>query len=51
MKALQIMSIVTTWSITALEDGKVTLREATSLVEQIAGVLGVPVDFEFSKGE
>jgi len=35
MKALQIMGLVSTWSVTALEDGKVTVSEGTALIEGI----------------
>ena len=41
MKALQIMGLVSTWSVTALEDGKVTVSEGTALIEGICKILDV----------
>jgi len=49
MKALQIMGLVSTWSVTALEDGKVTVSEGTALIEGICKILDVPVEFDISK--
>jgi len=46
MKAIQIMAIASAWSAKALEDGKVTLREAADLAEKIAQVLGIDVDLD-----
>lgn len=46
MKAIQIMTIASAWSAKALEDGKVTLREAADLAEKIAQVLGIDVDLD-----
>jgi len=45
-KAFQVMSTIATWSSQALEDGKVTLKEATDLAEQICAILGVPLEID-----
>jgi len=47
-KALQLMGIVSEWSAKALEDGKVTLPEATDLAEKVCGVLGIPLELDVS---
>ena len=45
LKALKIMGIVSTWSVVALEDGKVSLKEGQELVTEICKVLEVPTEF------
>jgi len=45
-KALKIMSIISEWSVTALEDGKVTMKEATELATQVCEVLGVNLELD-----
>jgi len=51
MKALQIMGAVSAWSVTALEDGKVTGKEAFMLVEEICRILDVPLEIDFTDEE
>jgi len=51
MKALQIMGLVSTWSVTALEDEKVTLTEATELVQGICDILGVALEVDLGESE
>lgn len=46
LKIFQIFGIASSWSSTALADGKVTLKEAASLAEQIATVLGVEIEID-----
>jgi len=46
MNALQIMAIVSAWSVHSLSDGKVTLKEAADLAEKIARVLGVNIELD-----
>jgi len=45
-KIFQIFGIVSNWAGQALADQKITLKEATSLAEQIAEVLGVEIEIE-----
>ena len=45
LRALQIVSVVGTWSASALADGRVTADELLRLGIAIAGILGVPTDF------
>lgn len=47
-KALKIMNIISQWSITALEDGKVTMKEATDLATQVCEVLDVKLELDVS---
>ena len=49
MKAFQVMSVVSTWAAQSLVDGKISLREALSLVEQLAPILGVPVAIDLAE--
>jgi len=49
LKVFKIMSIISDWSATALEDGKVTAYELTDLGEELCKVLGVKTEFEISK--
>jgi len=42
-----IFGIVSGWSEKALADGKVTLEEATSLIEKLAKVLAIPTETQF----
>jgi len=46
LKVFKIMSIVSDWSVTALEDGKVTVQELTDLGEDLCKVLGVKTEFD-----
>ena len=46
MNALQIMAIVSAWSVQSLSDGKITLKEAADLAEKIARVLGVNIELD-----
>lgn len=43
--AFAIMGILANWSKKALADGKVTADEAFSLIVQLAGALGLPIEF------
>jgi len=43
-KAFQVMSTISNWSVKALADGKVTLKEATELAEDVCKILGVPLE-------
>lgn len=43
-RALRIMGIVTDWSAKALDDGKITLVEATDLAQRLADALGIPTE-------
>jgi hypothetical protein len=45
-KIFSIFGIVSTWAAKALDDNKVTLREAVDLVVPIAAVLGVPTQID-----
>ncbi|MBA7666585.1 hypothetical protein ES703_74666 [subsurface metagenome] len=44
-RALRVMRVVMTWS-AALEDGKVTLKEAAVLAQGICDVLGIKTEIE-----
>jgi len=46
LKVFKIMSIVSDWSVTALEDGKVTIQELTDLGVELCKVLGVKTEFD-----
>ncbi|GAI44898.1 unnamed protein product [marine sediment metagenome] len=50
-KGLQLMGITQSWSEKALEDGKVTLKEATELATRFCEVLGIPLEIEIPKGK
>lgn len=45
---LQILGIIAAWSSQALEDGKITIKEAVDLASRLAVVLDVPVDIDMS---
>jgi len=45
-KVLAIISIISSWMTKALEDGRITLREALELIGLLAPKLGLPLDFE-----
>ena len=51
LKVFKIMSIVSDWSVTALEDDKVTAQELTDLGVELCKVLGVKTEFEISGNE
>ncbi len=48
LKALQIMGVVSGWSVKALEDGRVTMKEGIELVQEICKILGVPTEIDLS---
>ena len=48
-KALQLMGIISEWSMKALEDGKVTASEATELATKVCNVLGIPLELDLTK--
>jgi len=50
-KALQIMGFVSTWSVAALEDGKVSAKEATELVEGVCAILEVPAEIKVADND
>jgi len=50
-KGLQLTAIIQSWSEKALEDGKVTLVEATELATRCCEVLGLPLELEIPKGK
>ena len=50
-KGLELMAITQTWSEQALEDGKVTLKEATELATRICEVLDIPLELKVSRGK
>jgi len=47
-KILSIVSLISSWMAKALEDGKITLREALELIGLLAGALGLPLDFSLA---
>jgi hypothetical protein len=47
-KILSIISLISSWMSKALEDGKITLREALELIGLLAPALGLPLDFEIA---
>jgi len=47
-KILSIVSLISSWMAKALEDGKITLREALELIGLLAPALGLPLDFEIA---
>ena len=51
LKALQIMGLISSWSVTALEDGKVTSDEALELIQGACSILGVPLEIDLTKFE
>lgn len=48
-KAFQVMSTISNWSVKALADGKVTLKEATELAEELCKILDVPLELQIDK--
>ena len=46
IKALQIMGIVSGWSVKALEDGKITMAEGYKLLFELCEALGVDTEIE-----
>lgn len=50
-KIFQIFGVVSTWSMKAFEDGKVTLLEAVELATALCGLLGIPVDINLPTGD
>lgn len=49
LKVLQIMGFLSSWSVKALEDGKVTLKEGTELLEGICNLLGIPLELDIGE--
>ena len=47
-KILSIVSLISSWMAKALEDGKITLREALELIGLLAPALGLPLDFKIA---
>ena len=47
-KILGIISLISSWMKKALEDGKITLREALELIGLLAESLGLPLDFSLA---
>jgi len=47
-KILSIVSLISSWMAKALEDGKITLREALELIGLLAESLGLPLDFNLA---
>lgn len=47
-KILGIISLISSWMGKALEDGKITLREALELIGLLAPALGLPLDFDIA---
>ena len=47
----QVFGIVSTWSVKALEDGKITLVEAAQLADQLGALLGIPTDLNIPTAE
>lgn len=45
IKALTVMGIISTWSVHALADGKVTAAEGYDLLVQLGAALGLPLEF------
>ncbi len=50
-KGFQLIAITESWSEQALEDGKVTLKEATELATRLCEVLDIPLEIEVPKGK
>lgn len=48
-KGLQLMGVVQSWSEKALEDGKVTIAEATELATRLCEILGISLELEVPK--
>jgi len=44
----QFFGIISSWSVKALEDGKVTAEEGLELVISLASILGVKPEFDIS---
>lgn len=47
----QVFGLVSTWSVKALEDGKITLVEAAQLADQLGALLGIPTDLNIPTAE
>ena len=50
-KVLEIVGIVTAWSMKALADGKVSRAEGEELVNSVCQVLGVPLVVDMTPEE
>lgn len=48
LKALKVMGVVAEWLGRALEDGKVTAKEAAELGIMLAGALGLPTEIDLT---
>jgi len=42
----QFITVIGAWSVKALEDGKITAKEALELVESLAMIIGVPLELD-----
>ena len=51
LKALKVMGVVAEWSSRALEDNKVTAKEAMELGIMLADALGLPTEIDLAKLE
>jgi hypothetical protein len=47
-KIFNIFGRVSSWADTALEDGKITLSEVVDLAEELAVILGVPLEIDIA---
>lgn len=45
-KGLQLLGVVSDWSVKALADRKVTIKEAADLAEKVCDVLGIETDIQ-----
>jgi len=48
LRLLKIVGIIGAWSEKALEDGKITMTEGVRLLENLAGLLGIKLDLDFT---
>ena len=48
LRLLKIVGIIGAWSEKALEDGKITMAEGVRLLENLAGLLGIKLDLDFT---
>ncbi len=50
-KIFNIFGRVASWAEIALEDGKITLSEVANLAEELAVILGVPLEIDIAQTE
>jgi len=48
LRLLKIVGIIGAWSEKALEDGKITMAEGVRLLENLAGLLEIKLDLDFT---